>query len=142
MSELEQLLDEKSVALEGVDEVEVERESLAILATLRTTKEYLSKDMTLADVHRLSKKDVRKYYKMYQMLNGQQVYNTLAKGTLGIFSKVVSHIITIDSPECLATDLREDRLVQRPGRGGGYSLIWAIKVCVAPKGMVFQPFWS
>ena len=110
MSELEQLLDEKSVALEGVDEVEVERESLAILATLRTTKEYLSKDMTLADVHRLSKKDVRKYYKMYQMVNGQQVCNTLVKGSLGIFSKVVSHIIPIDS---LATDLREGRLVQR-----------------------------
>ena len=28
-----------------------------------------------------------------------------------------------------------------PG-GGGYSLIWAILVCAAPKGMVFQPFWS
>ena len=55
MSELEQLLDEKSVALEGVDEVEVERESLAILATLGTTKEYLGKDMTLADAHRLYK---------------------------------------------------------------------------------------
>jgi len=60
-----------------VDEVEVERKSLAILATLGTTKEYLGKDMTLADVHRLSKKDVRKYYKLYQMVNGQQVYSTL-----------------------------------------------------------------
>ena len=55
-------------------------------------------------------KDVRKYYKMYQMVNGQQVCNTLVKGSLGIFSKVVSHIIPIDS---LATYLREDRLVQR-----------------------------
>jgi len=41
MSELEQLLDEKSVALESVDEVEAERESLAMLVTLETTKEYL-----------------------------------------------------------------------------------------------------
>jgi len=81
MSELEQLLDEKSVVLESVDEVEVERESLAILATIGTAKEYLGKDMTLADVHRLSKKDVRKYYKMYKMVNGQQVYNTLVKGS-------------------------------------------------------------
>ena len=24
----------------------------------------------------------------------------------------------------------------------GYSLIWAIEVCAAPKGMVFLPFWS
>ena len=29
-----------------------------------------------------------------------------------------------------------------PGWGGGYSLIRAIWVCAAPKGMVFQPFWS
>ena len=28
------------------------------------------------------------------------------------------------------------------GGGGGYSLIWAIEVCAAPKGRVFQPFWS
>ena len=25
---------------------------------------------------------------------------------------------------------------------GGDSLIWAIQVCAAPKGMVFQPFWA
>ena len=24
----------------------------------------------------------------------------------------------------------------------GYSIIWAEEVCAAPKGMVFQPFWS
>ena len=29
-----------------------------------------------------------------------------------------------------------------PGGGGEYSLIWTIWVCAAPKGMVFQPFWS
>ena len=28
------------------------------------------------------------------------------------------------------------------GGGGAYSLIWAIKVCAAPKGRVFQPFCS
>ena len=28
-------------------------------------------------------------------------------------------------------------------RGGlGYSILWAIWVCAAPKGMVFEPFWS
>jgi len=36
----------------------------------------------------------------------------LVKGSLGILSKVFSHIIPIDSPESLATDLREDRVVQ------------------------------
>ena len=51
--------------------------------------------MTLADVHRLSKNDVRKYYKMYQTVNDQEVYSSLVKGSLGIFSKVVSHIIQL-----------------------------------------------
>ena len=32
-------------------------------------------------------------------------------------------------------------VVAQPG-GRGYSLLWAIYVCAAPKGMVFQPFWS
>ena len=29
-----------------------------------------------------------------------------------------------------------------PQGGGGYSPISAIEVCAAPKGMVFEPFWS
>ena len=32
--------------------------------------------------------------------------------------------------------------VQHVFRPGGYSLIWAIQVRTAPKGMVVQPFWS
>ena len=28
------------------------------------------------------------------------------------------------------------------GGGGGHSLTWAILVCAALKGRVFQPFWS
>ena len=27
-------------------------------------------------------------------------------------------------------------------QGQGYSLIWDIQVCVTPKGMIFQPYWS
>ena len=38
------------------DEVEVEGEYLAIPASLGPTKYYLGKNMTLGDIHRLSKK--------------------------------------------------------------------------------------
>lgn len=113
MSELEKLLEEETEVREEVDVVEVERESLAILATLGTTKDYLGKNMTLADVHRLSNKDVRNYYKIYEMVNGQQVYNTLVRGSLGIFSKVIRHVLPIDNSESLANDLQDDKLVQR-----------------------------
>lgn len=76
MTELEKLLEEDTEVKEEVGDVSAERESLAILATLGTTKNYLGKNMTLADVHRLSEEDVRNYYKIYQMANGQQLYNT------------------------------------------------------------------
>lgn len=113
MTELEKLLEEDTEVKEEVGDVSAECESLAILATLGTTKDYLGKNMTLADVHRLSKEDVRNYYKIYQMANGQQLYNTLVRGSLGIISKVISHVIPLDSPESLANDLQEDKLVQR-----------------------------
>ena len=92
MTELEQLLEDESQVKE-VDDVEAEREALGTLPVLGTTKEYLGKNMTLSDVHRFTKKDVKKNYKMYQMVNGQQVYNTLVRGSLIIFSKVLPNSI-------------------------------------------------
>lgn len=69
--------------------------------------------MTLGDIHRLSNKDVRSYYKRYEMVSGQQVYNTLVKGSLGIFSKVISHVVPIDDPQSLSKDLQDDQLIRR-----------------------------
>jgi len=80
------------------NDVKGERRAVGTLAVLGTTNDYLGKNMTLSDVHRLTKKDVKKYYKMYQIVNGQQVYNTLVR----IFSKVISHVVPIDSEESLA----------------------------------------
>ena len=39
-----------------------------------------------------------------------------------------------------ALDIRHS--LGRGGGGGGYFLTLAVYVCVAAKGMVFQPFWS
>ena len=55
------------------------------------------------------KKDVRNYYSIYEMISGQQVYNTLVKRTLGIFSKVISHVVSIDYPESLSNTLQNDK---------------------------------
>ena len=42
---------------EDDDDIEVKRESLAILATLGTAKDFIGVDMTLGDVKRLSEKN-------------------------------------------------------------------------------------
>ena len=54
MSEIEEYIEEQDILSE--DEDGVEREFLAILASLGTTKDYLGKDMTLGDINRLLKK--------------------------------------------------------------------------------------
>ena len=43
---------------------------------------------------------------------------------------------------CKSHDVMQRKLKKDCDPGGGYSLIWAIKVCAAPKGRGFQPFWS
>ena len=42
-------------------------------------------------------------------------------------------------PPCITDNLG---LTPPPPEGAGYSPISGIKVCAAPKGMVFKPFWS
>ena len=44
------------------DDHESKRESLSILASLGTTKEFLGVEMSLCDIKKLSTKDVEKYY--------------------------------------------------------------------------------
>ena len=47
-------------------DIEEKRESLAILATVGTTKEWIGENFFLEDVSRLSDKDVEKYFLRYQ----------------------------------------------------------------------------
>ena len=44
------------------NEIATKRESLAILATIGNTKEFIGVNMSLGDVHKLSENDVEKYY--------------------------------------------------------------------------------
>lgn len=81
MSELEQLLEDESpgagmrAKLKKQMMLKRNVKHQGLLQSLRTTNDYLGKNMTLSDVHRLTEKDVKKYYKMYQIVNGQQVCN-------------------------------------------------------------------
>ena len=55
------------------ENIAAKRGSLAILATIGNTKEFLGVNMSLGDVHKLSEKDVEKYYVRYQAVMGQQL---------------------------------------------------------------------
>ena len=83
--------DTPSPAQRVIDEtIEAERESLAILASLGTTKEFLGVEMTLGDVAKLSSKDVLKYFTRYQVTMGKQVTGGLVDSALQAASKVIT----------------------------------------------------
>ena len=46
----------------SVGDVEYQKESLVILASFGTTKEYLGVEMSLEKIHKLSDKEVEKYF--------------------------------------------------------------------------------
>ena len=94
-------------------DVEDKRESLAILASLGTTKDYLGVQMSLGDVQKLVSKDVEKYYYRYQSKLSKQVTGGLVENAIKLSSKTISRFIPIDDTDSLSDDLVQDEIVRR-----------------------------
>ena len=97
----------------SVGDVEYQKESLVILASLGTTKEYLGVEMSLEKIHKLSDKEVEKYFNRYQKVAGQKMANGLVDFAISTATKVISCFLPIDDTEELCYDLQNDELVKR-----------------------------
>ena len=97
----------------SVGDVEDQKESLVILASLGTTKEYLGVEMSLEKIHKLSDKEVEKYFNRYQKVAGQKMANGLVDSAIKTATKVISCFLPIDDTEALCSDLQKDELVKR-----------------------------
>ena len=95
------------------NEIEIKQESLAILAALGTTKEYLGVEMSLGDIKKLSVKDIEKYFNRYQAVMGKKINGGLVDSSLQLVSKLISYIVPVDNIEALCDDLKNDDLVNR-----------------------------
>ena len=94
-------------------DVEYQKESLVILASLGTTKEYLGVEMSLEKIHKLPDKEVEKYFNRYQKVAGQKMANGLVDSAISTATKVISCFLPIDDTEELCYDLQNDELVKR-----------------------------
>lgn len=74
-------------------EVEGERESLKILTSLGTTKEFLGVEMALCDIKKLTDKDARKYCKRYQAILDKQVTGGLVELAINVSVKLIATFI-------------------------------------------------
>ena len=108
----EQYLETKE-NVQAPDDLESKRESLSILASLGTTKEFLGVEMSLVDVKKLSTKDVEKYYLRYQTILGKQLSSSLVDSAVLAAAKAVSMVVTIDDTEQLYQDLTSDEIIKR-----------------------------
>ena len=97
----------------SVGDVEYQKESLVILASLGTTKKYLGVEMSLEKIHKLSDKEVEKYFNSYQKVAGQKMANGLVDSAISTATKVISCFLPIDDTEELCYDLQNDELVKR-----------------------------
>ena len=95
------------------DDLESKRESLSILASLGTTKEFLGVEMSLGDIKKLSTKDVEKYYLPYQTILGKQLSSCLVDSAVLAASKAVSMVVSIHDTEQLYQDLKSDEIIKR-----------------------------
>ena len=97
----------------SVGDVEYQKESLVILASLGTTKEYLGVEMSLEKIHKLSDKEVEKYFNRYKIVAGQKMANGLVDSAVSTATKVISCFLPIDDTEELCYDLQNDEQVKR-----------------------------
>ena len=95
------------------DDLESKRESLWILASLGTTKEFLSVEMSLGDIKKLQNKDVAKYYLRYQTILGKQLFSSLMDSAVLAASRTASMVVSIDDTEQLYQDLKSDEIIKR-----------------------------
>ena len=94
-------------------DVDYQKESLVILASLGTTKEYLGVEMSLEKIHKLPDKEVEKLFNRYQKVAGQKMANGLVDSVISTATKVISCFLPIDDTEELCYDLQNDELVKR-----------------------------
>ena len=94
-------------------DVEYQKESLVILASLGTTKEYLGVEMSLEKIHKLPDKEVEKFFNRYQNVAGQKMANGLVDSAIRTATKVISCFLPIGDTEELCYDLQNDELVKR-----------------------------
>ena len=118
MATLENILnDETSVGndqpITTDDDLQSKRESLSILACLGSTKEYTGVDMDLKDTHKLSEKDVEKYYKRYQVVSGKKIADGLVDPSLQLIAYLVAKFVNIDDIEALVNDWKNDQLIRK-----------------------------
>ena len=93
-------------------DVDYQKESLVILASLGTTKEYLGVEMSLEKIHKLPDKEVEKFFNRYQKVAGQKMANGLVDSAISTATKVISCFVPIDDTEELCYDLQNDELVK------------------------------
>ena len=95
------------------EDLETHRESLAILASLGSTEEFLGKAMSLGDIKRLSPKQVKKYFNRYKTVMGKKVSTGLVESAISAVSVLISYVIPVDDVVALNEDLKNDDLVKR-----------------------------
>ena len=96
-----------------IQEIEEKRESLAILVSLGTAKDYLGVQMAAGDVVKLNPKAVEKYYFRYQTKLAKQVTGGLVENAIKLGAKTISKFVSIDNPDSLSDDLVQDEIVKR-----------------------------
>ena len=87
------------------------KESLLILATLGLTKEYLGEELGVEKIHKMTNKNLEKYFNRYKIVQGKKVSNVLKSKGIKLGIKMISYFLPIDDQESLIADLENDELL-------------------------------
>ena len=109
---VEQYLETKD-SVQAPDEMESKRESLSILASLGTTKEFLGVEISLGDIKKSQPRMLKNIIYDIKTILGRQLSSSLVDSAVLAASKSVSMVVFIDDTEQLYQDLKSYEIIKR-----------------------------
>ena len=99
------------VSVTNDDNIPAQREKLAIMVSMRKSKEAIGVQLTHDQVKRLSDKDVQKYSKRYEAYIGNKTTEALVDSFIMLYSNAVGKLVSIDNVKALQEELNKDYII-------------------------------
>ena len=94
---------------------------LETLVATGRCKEFLGKNFTYEDLNRMGLEEIKKWYMIYETVQGSKLTEHLSYSVLKLYTKSCSHFLKIDNENELYEDLRNDYLIKNELlKWGGY----------------------
>ena len=89
------------------------KERLCSLAACGKTKQHLGVEFSIEQIQKMSSANIEKYHNRYEAQLGSKMVKSVGQTVLGLYIKIVSQFLPLDSSQDLMYDLNQDPVLTK-----------------------------